>query len=1081
MTAAATSFYVTGGTLRPDAPSYVERAADRDLYEGLSQGQFCYVLHARQMGKSSLMARTAARLREEGVAVVVLDLTAIGQNVSVEQWYDGLLVQLGAALDLEDELDDYWREHPRVGPLQRWMSGLRDVVLARVPGRVVLFIDEIDVVQSLPFSTDEFLAGIRECYNRRVEDPAFERLTFCLLGVASPSDLIRDARLTPFNIGRRIELTDFTEAEAAPLAAGLPGKREAEAVLQRILHWTNGHPYLTQRLCQAVAAGGKVASGPEVDRLCEELFLSPRARERDDNLLFVRERMLHSGVDRAGLLELYRHVRQGKRVADDEGNPLVSLLRLSGVVRSADGRLQVRNRIYERVFDAAWVTSSMPDAELRRQRAAYRRGVVRTAAIAAVVLAVVVGLGLQAGYSGRLAREGQRTLRHHLYATQVHLAQQAWEAGNIHRARELLEAQKPGKGEEDLRGFEWRYLWPLCEDQSLARLTGHTNWVFTVAFSPDGKLLATGSRDRTVKLWDPTTRLGVATLATDHRDAIISLAFSPDARTLATGSADHTVRLWDIASRRRIAALDGYEGWPEVAFSPDGKLFAAGGGADGFPSRAPLVTLWDVRAKRIVARLRSADPWIAGVAFSPDGKTLATGSRGRTVTFWSITTGQPVARFDRRDGARVVALSPDGKLLASTGQGSGGITLWEIATGKASLLASQSASVQTLAFSPDSKTLASGDSDFTARLWDVRTRQQRAVLLGHSEAVMGVAFSPDGRLLATASLDHTVRLWDTRMRPRQSVFRGPSSGEVTDVAFSRDGKTLACSGDQGVRLWDIGLGQEVVRLPRSPARMDCVAFSPDDTMLAAGGKGNTVRLWDVRSRREVRALTGAALDAQDLEFSPDGQRLAGAIGNEARLWDVASGQQVASFGWRKRVLVEAVAWSPDGTLLAVGGEGTLKLWSLASGRELTPLVDQPWPSPHGIHDLEFAPGGRLLAAGALSTEGKAMVLWDVATKSEAAILRGYKGTVYALAFSPDGKTLAAAGHRWIQLWDLATREETVRLRSPKNGVKFRAMAFSPDGDSLAVASWDGSVWLWRAAPFAETDARDGARPKAASR
>jgi hypothetical protein len=217
----AASFYVTGGTLRRDAPCYVERQADRDLYDVLSRGEFCYVLTSRQMGKSSLMVHTAARLREEGVAVAVLDLTTVGQNLSLEQWYDGLLALMGQQLDLEEELEEYWLAHPRLSPLQRWMAALREVVLARVPGRLVVFVDEIDAVRSLPFSTDEFFAAIRACYNRRTQDPEFERLTFCLLGVASPADLISDQRTSPFNVGRRIELTDFTAAEAAPLAAGL--------------------------------------------------------------------------------------------------------------------------------------------------------------------------------------------------------------------------------------------------------------------------------------------------------------------------------------------------------------------------------------------------------------------------------------------------------------------------------------------------------------------------------------------------------------------------------------------------------------------------------------------------------------------------------------------------------------------------------------------------------------------------------------------------------------------------------------------------------------------------------------------
>src|SRR5439155_4196090 len=196
---------------------------------------------------------------EAGVSVVVLDLTAVGQNLSAEQWYGGLLRRVGLQLDpdgeLEEELDDFWfAQEDRVGPLERWMTALQRLVLPRASGRIVLFIDEIDAVRSLPFSTDEFFAAIRECYNRRSQDPAFERLTFCLLGVATPSDLIQDTRTTPFNIGRRIELADFTEAEASPLAKGLGrDAKTRQALLERVLYWTGGHPYLTQRLCQAVA------------------------------------------------------------------------------------------------------------------------------------------------------------------------------------------------------------------------------------------------------------------------------------------------------------------------------------------------------------------------------------------------------------------------------------------------------------------------------------------------------------------------------------------------------------------------------------------------------------------------------------------------------------------------------------------------------------------------------------------------------------------------------------------------------------------------------------------------------------
>jgi hypothetical protein len=374
------SFFVTGGTLRHDARCYVERQADKAISEGLRRGEFCYVLTSRQMGKSSLMVRAADRLRGHQTQVAVIDLTAVGQNLTPEQWYNGLLARTGSELRLEEELEAFWSERVRLSPVQRFFAAVREVVLPERPGALVVFVDEIDAVRGLPFSTDEFFGAIRACYNQRVEDREFNRLTFCLLGVATPADLIRDPRNTPFHIGQRIELTDFTEREAAPLAAGLrvgnwgtgKGQVEPAALLQRILYWTNGHPYLTQQLCRALVEGARAGTHPPsisdssqlVDWLCGELFLSPRARERDDNLLFVRERLLRSEADLTSLLGLYQEIRNGQRVRDDESNPLIDDLRLAGITRQAGGLLEVRNRIYHRVFDDEWIQANKPDASL---------------------------------------------------------------------------------------------------------------------------------------------------------------------------------------------------------------------------------------------------------------------------------------------------------------------------------------------------------------------------------------------------------------------------------------------------------------------------------------------------------------------------------------------------------------------------------------------------------------------------------------------------------------------------------------------------------------------------------------------
>src|SRR5262249_34560295 len=355
-------FYVAGGTLRHDAPSYVERQADEELYANLMRGQFCYVLTARQMGKSSLMARTASKLREAGVVVTTITLTEIGQNVSVEQWYGSLMILTGRQLGLEDEMIELWRKHSLLSPVQRWLSAIRYVVLARCSGRLIIFLDEVDVTRSLLFSTDEFFAGIRECYNQRALDVEMERMAFCLMGVASPADLIRDARITPFNIGYRIELHDFTAAETAPLARGLGREAKiADGLLERVFYWTDGHPYLTQRLCQAIAENQNVNNDRDVDRLCGKLFFSSGARETDTNLSFVRKWMVQDENDPAGLLDLYSKIKGRKPVPDDSTNALIGVLHLSGIIRTQDGLLKVRNRIYNRSFNEKWIAANMPD------------------------------------------------------------------------------------------------------------------------------------------------------------------------------------------------------------------------------------------------------------------------------------------------------------------------------------------------------------------------------------------------------------------------------------------------------------------------------------------------------------------------------------------------------------------------------------------------------------------------------------------------------------------------------------------------------------------------------------------------
>jgi tetratricopeptide (TPR) repeat protein len=348
-------FFFAGGTLRPDTPSYVTRPADEELFSAIRAGHYCYVLTPRQMGKSSLMVRTARRLRQEGFRTSVIDLTAIGTGASEEQWYQGVVARLASQLGLRLDVANWWTTKMHLGPVQCFTDFLREVVLTEIQEPVVIFVDEIDTTLNLDFS-DDFFAAVRSAYNERALDPAYNRLVFVFLGVATPSDLIKDPARTPFNVGQEIVLNEFRRRDAAVLEEGLDQifPRQGSTIFNRIYDWTAGHPYLTQQLCLSVAADGEASwSDEEIDRLVGKMFLSDAARG-ETNIQFVSEKILNQS-GRAGLLKLYRDVYRGQPVADNKRSLPQSQLKLSGLVKVENGQLAVRNRIYRQAFDEAWI------------------------------------------------------------------------------------------------------------------------------------------------------------------------------------------------------------------------------------------------------------------------------------------------------------------------------------------------------------------------------------------------------------------------------------------------------------------------------------------------------------------------------------------------------------------------------------------------------------------------------------------------------------------------------------------------------------------------------------------------------
>lgn len=994
--------YKVGGSLTEDAPSYVIRQADSELYNELIAGNFCYIFNSRQMGKTSLQVRTIKRLQAEGITSTTIDVSGrSSKDINPEQWYAGIVYTLVANFKIANPSEfirTWWKEYRELSPLQRLDIFVEEVLLEAIKSNIVIFIDEIDSILSLSFQGDDFFAWIRSCYEKRNLNSEYNRLTFVIIGVATPSDLIEDKVRTPFNIGRAIQLDGFKIHEVLPLAEGFAEIDDTQAVLQEVLAWTGGQPFLTQKLCDLLVTSQNANFTCIKNIVKQQIVENWESQDEPPHLKTIRDRILMSKQNTGALLGLYQNILKfGQIPAVD--SPEQIELRLSGLVVEQEGYLRVYNRIYATVFDLHWVEKALSNlrpysealsawfASNCQDNSRLLQGLALEEAknwaankslteqdyqfLAASheleKQAITTALALQEKES-RILAQANDTLRaaQHKAKRQIRIGAGVFICSIIgatiaftSATKQLQEVQESTVIEQTglaaIQQFETKQIESLVTaidaGQKLKQLVNNRDIEKYPATSPLLALQTILANIREVKQFIP------------HEEEIRSLNWSHDGKYLITASLDNTARIWNL-SGKLITELKGHKGGVyDAKFSPDDKHIIT----TSFDDKT--VRVWN-RAGKQLAILKPTGS-IIGAEFSPDGKLIIT-----------------------KDEQSVRKTLPDGRNYIDSNIS---VRVWNL-SGNFLLKLQHPGRVNSVTFSPDSKYILTASDDKVARVWDASGKLLRT-LTEHKTGLISAHWSPDGKYILTIS--DNAYLWDISGKLRRK-FQVNSEWGIGDAGFSPDNKHIFVSTSKKTLVWDLSgkLKREIENQKELNSRVE---FSPDGKRLFT--TDDTIKVWDIR----------------DEAF---------------KVWDL-SGNLITTISGNQR----SPRWSPDGKyLLTLGQDRIVRMWDLSDRIPATTIKSQ-----YMMTGENWSPDSKYI----VSSTGKYVVIWDKYGK-QFAKFTGHSDFINSANFSPDGKRIITASNdKTARVWDTSGKQ---LLSLSGHNYSLLYAAFSPDGKYIMTTT-----------------------------